>query len=165
MSYDRVALENELVRDEGERLRAYKDTVGKWSIGVGRNLDDVGIRPSETAALGITRASAMRDGISKVQSRFLLGNDINGAEGDLDRNLPWWRSLDPVRQRVLLNMAFNMGAKAPGKGLLSFANTLAAMQRHDWAVAVAGMKASKWHRQVGARAERLEAMMETGRAP
>ncbi|WP_338862872.1 hypothetical protein [Mycetohabitans rhizoxinica] len=27
----------------------------------------------------------------------------------LDRHLPWWRSLDAVRQRVLINMAFNLG--------------------------------------------------------
>jgi lysozyme len=33
----------ELVKDEGLRLKPYKCTAGKTTIGVGRNLDDVGI--------------------------------------------------------------------------------------------------------------------------
>lgn len=165
MSYDRGLMESELVRDEGERFRVYRDTVGKRSVGVGRNLDDVGIRQSEAAELGITLASVLANGITKPQSRVMLGNDIDEAEHDLDRNLAWWRTLDPVRQRVILNMAFNMGAKAWGKGLLSFRNTLASIERHDWTAAVAGMKASKWYGQVGDRGKRLVAMMETGRTP
>jgi hypothetical protein len=40
-AWDRQKLEDELTVDEGKRLKAYKDTVGKWSIGIGRNLDDV----------------------------------------------------------------------------------------------------------------------------
>ncbi|WP_237575962.1 hypothetical protein [Mycetohabitans sp. B8] len=28
----------------------------------------------------------------------------------LDRQLPWWRSLDVVRQRVIIKMAFNLGS-------------------------------------------------------
>jgi len=172
-SYDRADLEAELVRDEGDRLRVYLDTAKppKRTIGVGRNLDAVGIRASETAALGITLASVLANGITREQSRVLLGNDIDAAEADLDAKLPWWRSLDPVRQRVLLNMCFNMGIgrrAAPGikaKGLLEFVNTLAAIEAHDWRRAVAGMRLSLWHTQVGDRAHRLEAMMETGRTP
>lgn len=159
MTYDRNALKAELVRDEGERLRAYRDTVGKWTIGVGRNLDDVGISSAETAALGITTASAKRDGISQAQSRMLLGDDINRCEKDLDRALPWWRGLDDVRQRVLLNMCFNMGLRT----LLGFRNTLAMVERGDYADASLNMLESKWARQVGARAVRLSRMMRHGR--
>ncbi|MGR9580626.1 glycoside hydrolase family protein, partial [Pandoraea sputorum] len=69
----------------------------------------------------------------------------------------WWRSLDPVRQRVLMNMAFNMQGK-----LLGFRNFLAAAQRGDWARASAEMLDSLWARQVGDRSKRLAKMMETG---
>lgn len=161
MSYDVNLLIDELVVDEGERLRVYRDTVGKRTIGVGRNLDDVGISPDERAQLGITVASCIARGITRAQSRRLLVNDINRAERALDRRLPWWRSLDPVRQRVLLNMAFNLGIA----GLLKFRNTLAAIERHDYAAAARGMEQSLWHEQVGARAKRLEKMMRTGTAP
>lgn len=162
-TYDAVALERELTRDEGNRLRVYRCTAGKLSIGIGRNLDDVGISASETALLGITVATCRAKGITPAQSSALFKNDIARSERDLDRKLPWWRKLDPVRQRVMLNMCFNMGIGNGIRGLTSFKNTLAKIQRGDWAGAVAGMKASKWHREVGQRAVRLEAMMLTGK--
>lgn len=158
MSYNRAVLEAELVRDEGERLKAYRCTAGKNTIGVGRNLDDVGISKAETTAIGITVASALAKGISRSQSRALLANDIDRCERDLDRRLPWWRGLDGVRQRVLLNMCFNLGITR----LLGFRNTLKAMEARRFAAAAAGMMASLWARQVGARASRLSAMMKNG---
>lgn len=160
MSYDRDALAAELIRDEGEKFRVYRCTAGKRTIGIGRNLDDVGISKAETAALGITTASAIACGITPAQSRALFANDITACEQQLDAKLPWWRGLGDVRQRVLLNMCFNLGISR----LLGFRNTLAKMGRGDFAGAAAGMRASLWARQVGARAERLAVMMEKGTA-
>ncbi|HEX8301068.1 glycoside hydrolase family protein [Sphingomonas sp.] len=160
MNYDRGALAREIARDEGDKLKVYRCTAGKLSIGKGRNLDDVGISAEETRLLGISKASAIRDGITQAQSDHLFANDIKRSEADLDRKLPWWRTLDDVRQRVLLNMCFNMGIGT----LLTFKNTLAKVQAGDWVGAEAGMRASLWHRQVGARALRLEKMMRTGRS-
>ena len=108
--YSRAKLEAELIRDEDERLKVYRCTEGKQSIGVGRNLDDVGISAAEYKALGITNASCIAHGINKAQSRALLANDIMRAEHDLFTYFPWWRTLADARQRVLLNMMFNMGA-------------------------------------------------------
>lgn len=138
-SFDIPTMIAELTRDEGEKLKPYADTVGKITIGVGRNLTDVGISQDECA--------------------MLLWNDVARTEAMLDRDLPWWRMLDPVRQRVMINMAFNMGG-----GLLTFVNTLAAVQKGDYAAAAVGMAASHWAVQVGARAKRLADMMETGEA-
>ncbi|MBN3500929.1 glycoside hydrolase family protein [Burkholderia cenocepacia] len=135
--FDRSALMAELTRDEGRRLKPYLDTVGKTTIGVGRNLTDVGI--------------------SDAECDTLLSNDIDRTVAWLDRSLSWWRQLDPVRQRVVINMAFNMQG-----GLLTFTNTLAAMKRGDYAAAADGMLASKWAGQVGARATRLASMMRSG---
>ncbi|MBR7900866.1 glycoside hydrolase family protein [Burkholderia multivorans] len=135
--FDRSALMAELTRDEGRRLKPYVDTVGKTTIGVGRNLTDVGI--------------------SDAECDTMLSNDIDRTIAWLDLNLSWWRQLDAVRQRVVINMAFNMQGK-----LLTFVNTLAAMKRGDYAAAADGMLASKWAGQVGARATRLAAMMRSG---
>ena len=159
-SYDRAVMRAELVRDEGERLKVYRCTAGKLTIGVGRNLDDVGIFAHETAALGITKQSCIASGISETQSRRLLDSDIDRVEDDLDRQLPWWRKLDPVRQRVMVNMAFNLGIR----GLCGFKNTLGMIQRGDYAGAAANMLLSKWANQVGKRANRLAVMMRTGAA-
>lgn len=128
----------ELRADEGERLKPYKDTVGKLTIGVGRNLDDVGI--------------------SEEESGYLLGNDIDRTMMALDNALPWWRQLDEVRQRVVVNMAFNMGVR----GLLLFKQTLAAMQSGDYSHAADQMLNSTWATQVGLRASRLSKMMREG---
>lgn len=159
-TYDRVALRAELRRDEGDLLKVYRCTAGKLSIGTGRNLDDRGITKAETLALGITVASCIRAGITRSQSAQLLENDIDACEADLDRALPWWRALDRVRQRVLLNMCFNLGI---GR-LLKFKAMLAAAKAGAWARAAAEMVDSDWYGQVGARARRLKAMMLTGSA-
>jgi len=44
-------LQNTLEHHEGLRLKPYKDSVGKLTIGIGRNLDDVGISKSEALLL------------------------------------------------------------------------------------------------------------------
>ncbi len=159
MTYDRAQLVRELIRDENEKLRVYRCTAGKLTIGVGRNLGDVGISAAETKALGITRASVIANGITVAQSRVLLGNDIDACEAALDRRLPWWRRLDPVRQRVLLNMCFNLGLTR----LLGFRNTLRSMETGDYAAAARGMALSKWAGQVKGRAIRLISMMLEGK--
>lgn len=136
-NYDAAALKAELTRDEGRKSRIYTDTVGKVSGGIGRNLTDKGFRDNEID--------------------LMYQNDIVETEGWLDRNLPWWRQLDPVRQRVIMNTGFNMQGK-----LLTFVNTLAAMKRGDYGAAADGMLNSLWAKQVGARAARLADMMRGG---
>lgn len=131
-------LKQQLMRDEGERLKPYKDTVGKITIGVGRNLDDTGISHSE--------------------SMMLLENDINRTASALFAALPWSEHLDDARQGVLLNMAFNMGVS----GVLAFKNTLALIQAGKWQDAGNAMLESKWAQQVGPRANRLRMQMITG---
>lgn len=146
---DLVLLEAELRRDEGVRYWPYKDSKGIRSTGVGHNLQAKPLPANWAYPL------------SPSQVTQLLEQDIADTFANLDRNLPWWRSLDEVRQRVVANMCFNLGI---GK-LLGFKNTLAAMQRGSYAVAAAGMKASDWYEQVGERAVRLCRAMETGAMP
>lgn len=148
---DLALLEAELRRDEGVRRFPYQDnSKGKIpTVGVGHNLQAKPLPSSWTYPL------------SDAQVTQLLEEDIADTLANLDRNLPWWRQMDEVRQRVIANMAYNLGI---GK-LLGFKNTLAAMQRGSYAIAAAGMKNSAWFSQVGARAVRLCSAMETGRMP
>ena len=133
-----TALQAELVRDEGIRYRPYRDTVGKLTIGCGHNLDDV----------PLTYRSVMQ----------ILEDDIMAVMGQLNSHIPWWASLSDVRQRVLANMAFNLGIN----GLLAFKQMLMAAQDHDYERAAKEMLDSKWAKQVGTRATRLAQMMRTG---
>lgn len=133
-----LRLRAQLTLHEGRRSKPYKDSVGKLTIGVGHNLTDLGL--SETAI------------------DFILAEDITAHSAELIAALPWVAYLDDVRQRVLMDMAFNMGVPT----LLTFKNTLAAVERGDYHTAAEGMLASKWATQVGGRATRLATMMDTG---
>ncbi|MDJ1160766.1 glycoside hydrolase family protein [Burkholderia gladioli pv. gladioli] len=142
-------LEAELRRDEGVRYSIYLDTAGIPTVGVGHNCQVSPLPTGWTCPL------------TDAQVNQLLANDIASTLAKLDRNLPWWRGMDEVRQRVVANLAFNLGIGT----LLTFKNTLAAMQRGSYSVAAAGMLNSKWATQVGARATRLARAMETGVMP
>lgn len=135
-------LTTQLRRDEGEVLHAYQDHLGYWTIGIGRLID-----------------RRKGGGISPAESAMLLANDIARVMADVRRRLPWFDRLDPARQGVLLNMAFQMGVD----GLLGFRNTLAMIERGDYDGAATGMLNSLWGReQTPARATRLAVQMRTG---
>lgn len=136
--FDRQKMIQQLRLHEGERLKPYRCTAGKLTIGVGRNLEDRGITAEESA--------------------YLLNNDIDREWKALTTNLPWVTGLNDVRQRVLLDMSFNLGIG----GLLKFKNTLATIQRGDYERGASMMLDSLWARQVGSRAKRLAQMMRTG---
>ena len=127
-----------LIRDEGVRLKPYRDSVGKLTIGVGRNLDDK----------GLTRAEA----------EALLDNDIRDAEADVAHRLPLSAQLDEPRRGVLVMLAFNAGIG----GLLTFRKMLAAMGRGAWAEAARELLDSDYAQQVGPRAHRLAKQLESG---
>jgi lysozyme len=146
----------ELRRDEGEKLVAYLDSEGYWTIGVGHLIDPK--RGADPAPFGINLVGG--GSITSAQSRQLLDQDVSTVERELDEQLPWWRDLSEVRQRVLANMAFNMGLPT----LKTFRNTLGAMEEGRYSDAAAGMLKSRWAVQVGNRAKRLALMMETGEA-
>lgn len=138
---DRAKMTAQLVLHEGLRLRPYKDTVGKTTIGVGRNLDD--------------------RGITEQEAYYLLENDIGQCISQLNNNLFWFKDLDEVRARVLVDMCFNLGI---GR-LLKFRRTLASIEAGNYQTAAGEMLQSAWATQVGQRAKRLSRMMRTGIDP
>lgn len=147
-------LRTDLIRDEGLRLVAYRDSRGIWTIGVGHNIE---ADPRLLSRIGELRLH----GLTRAEAEALLDQDIAVCCAALDRNLPWWRNLDPVRQDALANMAFNLGVSK----LLGFHDTLAALKAGRWADAAKDMADSAWADQVGARATRLETLILTGKRP
>lgn len=126
-----------LIREEGLRLRLYKDSVGKFTIGVGHNIED--------------------NGITEAAAYFILDEDIAKASTEALK-LPVFIILDQVRQDVIVNMIFNMGLS----GVMGFKYMLAALSVQDWEEAAIQMLNSKWASQVGNRALELAAMIRTG---
>lgn len=139
---DLAALRDQLTLHEGLRLKPYRDTKGILTIGIGRNLEDRGITPDEAA--------------------ILLDNDISDTIRALSRAIPWFDSLDVVRQRALVDMGFNLGVA----GLLKFRKMLAALARKDYIDASQEALDSKWAKDVGPRRSgTIARMLATGIAP
>ena len=134
---NRVMLTRQLKEDEGLRLKPYRCTENKLTIGYGRNLD--------------------ARGISEAEAEMLLKNDIERVVTQLKTN-SIYQKLDDNRQAVLCNMCFNLGYQ----GLLSFKRMWAALEVSDYQGAAFEMENSKWYQQVGDRAERLVRIMYTG---
>jgi len=132
-------LEDQLIQHEGLRLDMYRDSVGIWTIGIGRNLEHVGLR-------------------SEAEARYLLRSDVLAIRAEIERSIQWVGDLNEVRQRVLMDMAFNLGVS----GLMKFQKTLRHVAAGRYEAAAQEMLRSRWADQVGQRAMTLSKMMATG---
>ena len=126
-----MTINEQLLRDEGLRLFPYTDTVGKLTIGIGRNLTD--------------------DGISKTEALFLLGRDIMRVSAQLEETWPWTQTLSDARKGAMQNLAFNLGIH----GLSEFRNFLGSMEQGKWEDAAAHLLDSKAAKQLPTRYARL----------
>src|SRR3990167_9737184 len=118
---ERAAVRALITHHESYRKHPYRCTAGKLTIGVGRNLDDVGI--------------------DKEEARYLLDRDIARATDDL-ASFGWFHELDVIRQRALIDMRFQLG---PSR-FRGFGKMIAALARQDYATAAAEALDSKWAR-------------------
>lgn len=134
----RQTLVDQLILHEGLRLSPYMDSVGKITIGVGRNLSD--------------------NGLSNAEAMTLLNHDIDEAITDLG-TFPWYLALDEVRQRAMTDLRFNLGPTR----FRDFKRMIRAMSEQDYPKAAAAMRDSIWYGQVKARATRLVSMILTGK--
>ena len=124
-------LKDVLIAHEGLKLKPYHCTADKLTIGIGRNLEDVGITVNEAV--------------------YLLENDIRRVTKELDDRIPFWNNLSPNKQIVLASMAFQLGVN----GLMQFKRMLAAAQLGDDKRVAREMRDSKWFRQTPNRANDL----------
>ncbi len=136
-----IKLKKQLILHEGLKLRSYNDTVGKVTIGVGRNISDVGI--------------------SEYEAGILLYHDVEKCVSALNNAFPWWNNLSDVRRHVLIDMCFNLGIT----GLAKFIITLEDIRIGNYQQASKEMLNSLWAAQVWDRAKRLSKMMATNEFP
>jgi lysozyme len=137
MEEQKETIEEMLIRHEGLRLKPYRCTAGKLTIGVGRNLDD--------------------NGISEDEAMVMLTNDIVSARKALSV-YTWFDGLSTVRKNVCLDMVFNLGIK----GFSRFKWMINCLTRGDYECAANEMLNSKWAMQVGKRVYELSEMMRKG---
>lgn len=126
---------------EGLRLKAYKDTVGVWTIGYGHT---AGVKEGDT--------------ITGADAENMLRIDAQSAVNDTFRTWPWVTDLDLPRQVALVNMCYNLGANRLGQ----FKKMLNALRYQDWGTAAGEAQRSLWASQVGARAQQIARTFRTG---
>ncbi len=139
-----------LMDDEGIELFPYFDCCGKFfrkcscakqgklTLGIGRNIEDIGI--SENEAIG------------------LCLNDVKRVTVEIEKNFPWFKTLNTPRRIVIFSMCFNLGIQ----GFKGFKKAIKCIESGDFASAAKEMLTSQWASQVKERANRLARILETG---
>ena len=113
----------------GEELKQGKVLKGKLTIGVGRNLSDVGLRDDEV--------------------EYLLRNDIDVAVGSLKKIFNDFDSYPENIRRALVNMMFNLGEPR----FRTFKKFIQAIKDRDYKRAIEEATNSRWCKQVGVRCD------------
>jgi len=88
----------------------------------------------------------------------LLGNDITRVMAELDKKIPWWKDEAPLRQRALINMAFQLGVN----GLMKFKKMIRAMEIGHYDRAYTEALDSKWAKQTPNRALEVAKWLRDG---
>lgn len=122
-------------KHEGLKLKPYKCTSGKLTIGYGRNLENRGLTEKECV--------------------YLLHNDLVYLNETLPKKISFWDSLSDIRKAVLIDMAYNLGVN----GLLNFKKMLLALSLEEYEKASQEMLKSQWALQVKTRAAELAITM------
>jgi lysozyme len=143
------SVEELIAKHEGRVASVYLDTNGIPTIGIGHNLKAHPLPPDIAPPLTDDQIDA------------LFQADLKDAMDGVTQGVPWLYRLDPVRQAVLIDMAFNLGVQ----GLLGFAHTLGCIEAGNYDAAAQGMLSSLWAKQVGPRATEDAQMMVSGNWP
>lgn len=144
-----------LKKHEGIERKAYKDTRGILTIGVGYNLTNPSAKADLTSA-GIDYNKAVRGAsLNDTQIDNLLHISMKRAVHDAQKFYPNFWKLPYDAQLVVADMSFNLGLNKLNK----FKNFKAALEKGDWDEAANQMKDSNWYHQVGNRSKALVSMM------
>lgn len=128
-----------LCRHEGYRLRPYKCTSGKWTIGIGFNFSDNPL-PEH-----IQKYLDENGVITDEMVMELYEISVNQALRDCHRLYPQFDSFSERRRAALVDFVFNLGFNRASK----FVNTNKAINEQRWWAAAYGIKHSLYWKQLG----------------
>lgn len=137
-------------RHEGYRGQVYLDTASIETIGYGRNLKQYPLNEEEQ------RNIRMNLGVyGKKEAEVWLKNHLETLYDELSK-YQWFNKLDPTRQSIILDMAYNLGIPR----LLLFKKMILALNSKDYTNASYEMLNSAWAMQTKDRAKRLSQLMK-----
>lgn len=132
---DYKKLKQQLILHEGMKLKLYKCTEGKQTIGVGRNIE--------------------ANGISEDEAMLMLRNDTMEALRLCVYTFKNFTRFPEKQQHALIDLMFNIGYNR----FKGFKKMITAINKLDWKTAANEMKDSKWFKQVGNRGYNLVEML------
>ncbi len=127
----------QIKRHEGLRLKPYRCSANKLTIGYGRNIEDTGI--------------------TEPEADILLGKDVANTIDEC-ANFDWFFDLSDNRKIVIINMIYNLGLPK----FLGFKKMIQALDSGCYETAAYEMMQSRWANQVGNRAIELANHMLAG---
>lgn len=130
-----------LMRHEGCRLNAYRDSYGTLTIGYGRNLETLHI--------------------TLQQATLWLNDDMHAAVTEAQKFQEYALLDTDARRNAFIEMVFNLGATRFG----NFRHMLAAIRAQDWQTVYFEALNSSWANQVGRRAKELAEMLRSSQFP
>lgn len=155
---DRGKLLQQLTKHEGKRRSVYIDSEGYPTIGIGFNLKRSGAQAViEKVGANYNKVLAGEAELNDGQIASLFEADVDAAIIDCKKVFNTFTELSDVRQRVLVDMMFNLGPTR----FASFRNMIAAIGEKDFDKAADEMTASLWFKQVKTRGTTLVSMMRT----
>lgn len=135
-----------LRNEEGCRRKAYVDSEGFPTIGIGHKLPD-----------DMPRDVALAQEWTDEQIEEAFEADVAESIHDA-ASFAWWHVLSPMRQACIAAMCFQLGRGGVAK-FTRMAEEIRAGRFHG---AAREMLDSKWHRQTPRRANRLAKVMRDG---
>ena len=134
----------ELELDEGKQLKAYKDTEGNWTIGIGHFLGPNPIYAGKT--------------ITEEQCQEYFDTDFEEAVKGAEQACDGFSGLDGARKGAIVNMSFQLGAKT----LSTFHTFLNYVNNGLYQEAAIDLLNTRYAKQVPARAKRIAYRIQTG---
>jgi len=137
---------NQLQKDEGYKSKPYLCTAGKWTVGYGRNFQDVPFTTQELSVLlGLRTETELKDFYFSD-----LENRISDIDDILKKNLVNYDILHETVKSVLVQMAYQIGVS----GLYKFRKTLQYAREGKFEEMADEMLNSSWAHQTPLRANR-----------
>ena len=138
-------LREQLEIDEGVVHEIYLDHLGYPTFGIGHLVKESDPEAGWDVGTAVTESRCIKAFESDIESVL---SDCYKLYEDFD-------DLPEEAQQIIANMMFNLGYPRLSK----FKVIKRGVDSQDWNQAADEMVDSRWYRQVGARAERLEARM------
>ena len=136
------------VKNANDMHVIYKDHLGYETVGYGHLILETD--PENGLQVGTP--------ISDERINELFEEDLAVCTTELDKHLPFWKNLNDVRQRCLIDLTFNLGMPR----LRKFVKTLDHIENNRFEEASIELLDSRYAKQVGKRAERIAEMLRNG---